>query len=109
MLARCPAKGPQGLLEPFGQGGEALAPEHDVRMAEARIRQPEVVQPVAERGSRGVKGVVRRAGNAIGGTASSRCAAPPLRCGPAGDTAPPMAKRSTMPGRGLPAIAGPAG
>ena len=44
----------------------------------------------------------------MGGTVSSRCAAPPLRSGPSGDTAPPMAKRVATAGRVLPAIAGPA-
>ena len=48
------------------------------------------------------------AGNAMGAVASSRCAAPALRYGPAGDTTPPTTKRLTMAVSKLPAIAGPA-
>ena len=58
--------------------------------------------------TRGTAFDAEHAGNAVGGAASSRCAAPPLRSGPSGDTVPPTAKRSTMAGRGLPAISGPA-
>ena len=50
----------------------------------------------------------RLAGNVADVTESSRCAAPPLRYGPAGDTAPTATKWLVMAGRVLPAINGPA-
>ena len=49
------------------------------------------------------------AGNAAGNAASSRSEAPSLRCGPAGDPAPPAANRLKMAESKLPAISGPAG
>ena len=49
MLPRHPAKQPQGVLQPLGEGHEALAAEDDVGVLEARVGEPEVVEPVFER------------------------------------------------------------
>ncbi len=49
VLARRPAERPQGVLQPAGQRDVAFAPEHDVGVLEARVGQPEMVQPVVER------------------------------------------------------------
>ena len=49
MLPRRPAERPQGILQPFGQGDEALAAEHDMGVLEAGIGQPEVIEPMIER------------------------------------------------------------
>jgi len=56
-----------------------------------------------------MKRLLRDAGNAAVDTASSRCAAPALRYGPAGDTAPPAAYQLEMAASKLAAIPGPAG
>ena len=53
-------------------------------------------------------GARRDAGNAAGHSASSRCAAPSLRCGPPGDTPRPATNKRTTAGSGLPAAPGPA-
>ena len=50
MLARGATERPQRVLQPLGQGDEALAAEHDMGMLEAGIGQPEVVEPVIQRG-----------------------------------------------------------
>ncbi len=42
-------KRPQRILQPFRQGHETLAAEHDMGMLEAAIGEPEVVEPVIER------------------------------------------------------------
>ena len=49
VLARRSAEQPQGVLQPFGQGDEALAAEDHVRVLEAGIGEAEVVEPVIER------------------------------------------------------------
>jgi hypothetical protein len=51
MLPRCPAERPQGILQPFGQGDEALATEHDMGVLKPAIGQPEVVEAMIERRS----------------------------------------------------------
>ena len=48
VLARRAAEGPQGVLQPLGEGDIALAAEHDMGMLEARIGEPEVIEPVIE-------------------------------------------------------------
>src|SRR4051794_29475202 len=48
MLQRCAAERPQRVLQPFGQGHEALAAEHDVSVFPAREGEPEVIEPVIE-------------------------------------------------------------
>ncbi len=48
MLARRPAEQPQGVLQPLGQGDEALAAEDHVRVLEPRVGEAEVVEPVVE-------------------------------------------------------------
>ena len=66
--------------------------------------------PVARRGPprhggrRVSAGKAVDAGNAAGLAASSRCAAPPLRSGPSGDTASPAAQRLMTTGRVLPVV-----
>lgn len=52
MLPRRPAQRPQSILEPLGEGDEALAAEHDMGMGETRVSQPEVIETVIERGTR---------------------------------------------------------
>ena len=49
MLAGSPAERPQGVLQAFRQGYEALAAEHDMGMLEAGIGEPEMIEPVVER------------------------------------------------------------
>ena len=49
MLLRRAAERPQGVLQAFGQGDEALAAEHDMGVFEAGERQAEVIEPVIER------------------------------------------------------------
>jgi hypothetical protein len=43
-----PAQGPQRVLDPFGQGHVALAAEDDMRVLEAGVGQPEMIEPVIE-------------------------------------------------------------
>ena len=49
MLARRAPYAPQRVLQPLGQRGEALPAQHHVRVGEAGIGQPEVVQAVRQR------------------------------------------------------------
>ena len=49
VLVRRSAEQPQGVLQPLGQGDEALAAEDHVRVLEAGIGEAEVVEPVIER------------------------------------------------------------
>ena len=49
MLARRAAERPEGVLQPFGERDIALAAEHHMGMLEARIGEPEVIEPVIER------------------------------------------------------------
>ena len=48
VLARRTADHPQCVLQPLGQCHEALAAKDDMGMLKARIRQPEVVEPMIE-------------------------------------------------------------
>lgn len=48
MFAGSPAERPQRVLQAFRQSDEALAAEHDMRMLETGIGQPEMVEPVIE-------------------------------------------------------------
>ena len=48
VLARRAAERPQRVLQPLGQGHVAFAAEDDVRMLEARIDQPEMIEPMIE-------------------------------------------------------------
>jgi hypothetical protein len=48
MLERDAAQGPEGVLQVLGQGGEALAAEHDSGVLPAAIGQDEMVEPVRE-------------------------------------------------------------
>src|SRR5690348_4291268 len=43
MLARSSSKGPQGVLQPFGESDIALASEDDVGVLEAGVDQTEVI------------------------------------------------------------------
>ena len=49
MLQRCSAEAPQGVLQPLGQGGEALSAQYHVHVREPGVGQAEVVQEVFER------------------------------------------------------------
>lgn len=49
MLPRRGVQRPEGVLQAFGQGDEALAAENDVRMLEARAGEPEMIEPVIQR------------------------------------------------------------
>jgi hypothetical protein len=49
MLHRRPAELPQRVLQTLGQGGEALATEHDLGMFPSRIGESEVVDPMGQR------------------------------------------------------------
>src|SRR3546814_1144362 len=49
MLARSGAQRPEGVLQAFGQGHEALAAENDMRMLETGVGKPEVIEPVIQR------------------------------------------------------------
>ena len=49
VLARHSAQRPQGVLETFGKGDEALAAEHDVGVLEAGPGEAEVIEPMLER------------------------------------------------------------
>lgn len=49
MLAGRTAQAPEGILHPLGERYEALAAQHHVGMLEARVGEPEVVEPVIER------------------------------------------------------------
>ena len=51
MLPRCATERPQRILQPFGQGDEALATEHDMGVLKPAIGQPEVVEAMIERRS----------------------------------------------------------
>jgi len=51
MLPRRADERPQGILQPFGQGDEALATQHDMGVLKPGIGQPEVVEAVIERRS----------------------------------------------------------
>ena len=48
VLERRPAEAPQGVLQPLGQGGEALPAQYHVRVGEAGIGQAEVIQKVLD-------------------------------------------------------------
>ena len=52
MLPRRPAERPQGILQAFGQGDEALATEHDMGVLKPGIGEPEVVEAMIERHAR---------------------------------------------------------
>ena len=52
-------------------------------------------------------GLAGGVGNVVGGSQSSRFAAPPLRSGPSGDRLPPTTSLLAMAGRELPAMADP--
>ena len=54
MLRRRAAERPQGILQTFRQGDEALAAQHHVGMLEAGIGQTEVIQAMIQRGAGGV-------------------------------------------------------
>ena len=47
MLPRCPTERPQGILQPVGQGDEALATEHDGGVFKPAIGQPEVIEAMS--------------------------------------------------------------
>ena len=49
VVERRPAKGPERVLQPFGQGDEALAAENNVGVFEAGPGKPEVVEQMIER------------------------------------------------------------
>ena len=49
MLARSSSKGPQGVLQPFGESDIALASEDDVGVLEAGVDQTEVIEPMIQR------------------------------------------------------------
>jgi len=49
MLLGHAAQRPQGVLQPLGQGHEALAAQHRMSMLEAGEGQPEVIEPVTRR------------------------------------------------------------
>src|SRR6476620_11329172 len=51
VLARYATERPQGVLQPFRQGHETLPAEHDMGVFEAGIGQPEVIEPVIQRGA----------------------------------------------------------
>ena len=48
VLAGRPAEGPERVLQPVGQGHEALAAEHDLGMLEAGMGEREMIQAVVE-------------------------------------------------------------
>ena len=48
VLARGAAERPERVLQTFGERQEALAAQHDVGVLEARVGEPEVVEPVVE-------------------------------------------------------------
>ena len=48
VVERRPAKGPECVLQPFGQGDEALAAENNVGVFEAGPGKPEVVEQMIE-------------------------------------------------------------
>lgn len=52
MLAGRTTQAPEGVLQPLGQRHEALATQHHVDMLEARVGEPEVVEPMVERDPR---------------------------------------------------------
>lgn len=52
MFKRRAAESPQRVLQSFGQRDVAFAAENDVRMLEAGIGEPEMIQPVLERHAR---------------------------------------------------------
>jgi hypothetical protein len=52
MLPRSPTERPEGILQAFGQGNEALAAKHDVGVLEPAIGQTEVIETMIERGPR---------------------------------------------------------
>ena len=49
MLAGHATEAPEGILQPFRQGREALAAQHDLGMLPAAARQAKMVEPVQER------------------------------------------------------------
>ena len=49
MLQRSAAERPEGILQALGERNVALAAQHDMGMLEARIGQPEMVEPVIQR------------------------------------------------------------
>ena len=49
MFARRAAQRPERVLHALGQRDEALAAEHHMRVLEARVGQPEVIEPVVQR------------------------------------------------------------
>ena len=49
MLARHAAELPEGVLQSFGESGEALAAADRLEKAPARVGEPEVVEQVRER------------------------------------------------------------
>ncbi|MET4518387.1 hypothetical protein ABIB81_007740 [Bradyrhizobium sp. I1.7.5] len=52
MLPRRPTERPEGILQAFGQGNEALAAKHDVSVLEAAIGQTEVIETMIQRCAR---------------------------------------------------------
>jgi hypothetical protein len=48
MLRGCATQGPERVLQPLGQGNEALATEHHTGLLPAGERQSEMVEPVVE-------------------------------------------------------------
>src|SRR5215471_21847719 len=49
MFQRYSTQGPQGILQPLGQGHETLPAQHHAGIRPARERQAEVVEPMIER------------------------------------------------------------
>src|SRR5690349_5222466 len=49
VFPRCPAEGPESVLQSLGQGDEALAPEHHLGVLPAGERQTKVIEPMRER------------------------------------------------------------
>ena len=51
VLARYATERPKCVLQPFRQGHETLPAEHDMSVFKAGIGQPEVIEPVIQRGA----------------------------------------------------------
>ena len=52
MLPRRPTERPEGILQAFRQGNEALAAKHDVGVLEPAIGQTEVIETMIQRSTR---------------------------------------------------------
>jgi len=51
MLQGNAAECPQRVLQAFGERHEALSAQHDMRVFEARVSEPKVIEAVGQRGA----------------------------------------------------------